>query len=67
MPRELRYGLARTRALAGRDPRATAREALRLNPLDPLTRDAVRRFAGLRGAAQWRRAARGMEILLPEA
>lgn len=63
----LHYGLARTQAMAGRDPRAAAREALRLNPLDPLTRTAVKRFTGLRRAAQWRQAAQGMEILLPEA
>jgi hypothetical protein len=63
----LRYGLARMQAMAGRDPRRAAREALRLNPLEPLTRDAVERFAGTRRPAQWRRAAQGMEILLPEA
>jgi MFS family permease len=62
----LHYGLARMQAMAGRDPRAAAREALRLNPLDTLTRDAVKRFARQRGSAQWRRAARGMEIVLPE-
>ena len=62
----LRYGLARMQAMAGRDPRRAAREALRLSPLEPLTRDAVNRFAGTQRPAQWRRAAQGMEILLPE-
>jgi hypothetical protein len=62
----LHYGLARMRAIAGRDPRGAARDALRLNPLEALTRDAVKRFAGKRHPAQWRRAVRGMEILLPD-
>ena len=62
----LHYAQARMRAMAGRDPRGAAREALRLNPLEALTRDAVRRFAGTQRPAQWRRAALGMEILLPE-
>ena len=62
----LRYGLARMQAMAGRDPRRAAREALRLNPLEPLTRDAVKRCAGKQRPAQWRRAAQGVEILLPE-
>lgn len=62
----LHYALARMRAMAGLDPRGAAREALRLNPLDALTRDAVKRFADKRGPTQWRRAAQGMEILLPE-
>lgn len=38
----------------------------RLNPLEPLALDAVKRFAGKQRPAQWRRAAQGMEILLPE-
>jgi O-antigen ligase len=62
----LHYGLARLQAMAGRDPRAAAREAHRLNPRDELTRDAVKRFAALQGPAQWRRAAQGMEIVLPD-
>lgn len=62
----LQYGLARMRAMAGRDPLGRAREALRLNPLEALTRDAVKRFTGLHRPEQWRRAAQGMEILLPE-
>jgi hypothetical protein len=40
-----RYGLALSRAAAGLDPRPAAREALRLSPLDPLSRDVVKRFA----------------------
>lgn len=42
---ELYYGLALVRADAGLDPRPAAREALRLNPLGDLPRDAVRRFS----------------------
>ena len=38
------YSLAIARGAAGLDPRPAARRALRLNPLDPLARDAVRRF-----------------------
>jgi hypothetical protein len=53
-------------AMAGRDPRGAAREARRLNPLEPLTRDAVRRLSAKQRPAQWRLAAQGMEILLPE-
>ncbi len=60
------YGRARMQAMAGRDPRRAARRALRLNPRDALTRDAVKRFTGTVNPAQWRRAAQGMEILLPE-
>jgi O-antigen ligase len=62
----LRYGLARTRALAGRDPRGAAGEALRLNPLEPTTIDAAKRFKGLTRPSQWKRAAQGMEILFPD-
>jgi hypothetical protein len=62
----LHYGLARLQAMAGRDPRRAARAALRLNPRDALARDAVKRFAGLQRPAQWRRAVRGMEIILPD-
>lgn len=62
----LHYGLARLRAMAGRDPRGAAREALRLNPRDTLARDAVRRFSGLQRPAQWRSAVRGTEIILPD-
>ncbi len=41
---EFRYGQALVRGAAGLDPRPAAREAYRLNPLNDLTRDAVRRF-----------------------
>jgi hypothetical protein len=41
---EFRYGLALVRAAGGLDPRPAARAALRLNPLDELTTDAVKRF-----------------------
>ncbi|HEY8866363.1 MAG TPA: tetratricopeptide repeat protein, partial [Solirubrobacteraceae bacterium] len=53
---ELRYGLALARAADGRDPRAQARIALRLNPREPLAHDAVRAFR-TRAPAQWRRRA----------
>lgn len=62
----LQYGLARMQAMTGRDPRQAVRAALRLNPLEKTTRDAAKRLAGLRRPAQWRRAAQGMEILLPD-
>ena len=38
---EFRYGLAIVRGSAGLDPRPAAREALRQNPLDPLTKSLV--------------------------
>lgn len=53
---KLRYGYAIVRAAAGRDPRPAARAALRLNPRDPLTRDAVRRFR-TNDPKKWRRRA----------
>jgi len=52
-----RYGLALARGGAGLDPRPAAAAALRLNPLQPLAREAVRRFATDDPRA-WRRAAR---------
>ena len=53
---EYRYGLALARAVAGQDPRSDALIALRLNPRDEQTRDAVKRFSnGTR--RQWRRRA----------
>ncbi|MEK6253011.1 MAG: hypothetical protein AABM43_14005, partial [Actinomycetota bacterium] len=39
-----RYSLAVARGAAGLDPRREAERAMRLNPLDPLTEDLVRRF-----------------------
>ncbi len=62
----LYYGLARMRALTGRDPRGAAHEARRLNPLEPMTIDTVKRFDGLSRPSQWRKAAQGMEILFPD-
>jgi hypothetical protein len=49
--------VAIARGRAGLDPRPQAREARRLNPLDPSTVDAVRRFRG-NDRARWRRQAR---------
>jgi hypothetical protein len=49
-------GLAIALAAAGRDPRAEAREALRLNPLDQSTIDSAKRFSG-RDRARWKRGA----------
>jgi cytochrome c-type biogenesis protein CcmH/NrfG len=40
-----RYSLAVALGAAGRDPRVEARRARSLNPLEPLTRDLVRRFS----------------------
>jgi Flp pilus assembly protein TadD len=54
---ELYYGLALVRANAGRDPRPAAREALRLNPLGELPRDAVRRFGRTEDPRKWKRRA----------
>jgi hypothetical protein len=42
---QYRYSLAVTQAAAGVDPRRAAGEALRLDPLEPATRDLVRRFS----------------------
>jgi O-antigen ligase len=41
---EFHYGRAVMRAASGLDPRHDARIALRLNPLDPITNDAIDRF-----------------------
>jgi len=41
---EYQYDLALARGAAGLNPRPAARAALRLDPLEPLTREAVRRF-----------------------
>ena len=43
---EFRYGMAIVRGAAGLDPRPAASDALRLNPLEPLTIDLARRFRG---------------------
>jgi O-antigen ligase len=53
---EYHYGLAVMRAAAGLDPRHQARVALRLNPLDPTTNDAVDRF-DTESRALWKRRA----------
>ena len=42
---QYRYSLAVAQAAAGADPRPAAREALRLNPLEPATRKLARRFS----------------------
>jgi O-antigen ligase len=50
------YGLAVAQALAGRDPRAAAAEARRLNPLAPEARALEARLRRATGPAGWRRA-----------
>jgi hypothetical protein len=59
----LQYGLALMRGVAGHDPRAQARRALRLNPRSSLARDAVRRFGTTSDAKKWRR--RALNARLP--
>ncbi|MEA2136208.1 MAG: hypothetical protein QOC68_4117 [Solirubrobacteraceae bacterium] len=56
------YGLAVVQALAGEDPRRTAALALRLNPLEPLTRGLVR---GLRSRSPARRRAFAAKAPIP--
>lgn len=56
------YGLALVRASSGRDPRPATRRALKLNPLEPLVRDAARAFRG-EDPEKWRR--RAVEARLP--
>lgn len=46
------YALAIARAAAGIDPRAAAERALRMNPLEPLTRQAVKALGSSR-PAEW--------------
>jgi O-antigen ligase/polysaccharide polymerase Wzy-like membrane protein len=58
---EFRYSLALVRGTAGRDPRPAARAALRLNPMSPLTRRTVRRFA-TDDPRKWRRRARSAPL-----
>jgi hypothetical protein len=60
---EYRYGLALVRGSAGLDPRAPAREALRLNPNEPRAREAVRRFR-TDEPRRWRREARRLGLVL---
>ncbi len=58
---KLRYGLALVHAVAGRDPRPAARAALRLNPREPLVRDAVKRFR-TSNPREWKRRALGARL-----
>jgi hypothetical protein len=58
---ERHYGLALVRAAAGLDPRAEARRALELNPLDPLARRAVRLFR-TSNPEEWKRRARSARL-----
>jgi len=58
---QLRYGLAVVRAAAGRDPRPAAAAALRLNPRDPLAKDAVKRFH-TSDPRKWKRRARSARL-----
>jgi hypothetical protein len=53
---ESHYGLAIARGYAGLDPLPQARRAMRLNPLQPLVRQAVRLFTPRR-PTKWRRGA----------
>lgn len=50
------YGLAVVRAAAGLDPRRAAREAVRLDPGDPLARDTARLF-DTESPSKWKRGA----------
>jgi O-antigen ligase len=59
---EYRYGLALVRSAGGRDPRAAARDALRLNPNEPAARNLVARTRTT-DPDRWRRAA---EQLAPD-
>ena len=59
---EFRYGLAVARASAGLDPRPEAAAALERNPLSPVARDGVRRFA-TDDPRKWRR--RALSARLP--
>lgn len=61
---EVHYGLALVRAAAGRDPRAAAREALRLNPREPLARAAIEAF-DTTDRRRWRREALRSPLPLP--
>jgi hypothetical protein len=59
---QLRYGFALVRGATGVDPRSEARMALRLNPLDERTKDAVERFRTT-DPRKWRR--RALSARLP--
>lgn len=60
---EYRYGLAIARAAAGQDPKPALDAAQRLDPLEPLVREARRLFAGAQGPRSWRR--RALDARLP--
>jgi hypothetical protein len=53
------YGLALARGAAGLDPRPEARQAARLNPLDPEAQAIARRLKGA-GPPAWKREARAL-------
>jgi hypothetical protein len=54
---ETYYALAIAQASAGIDPRASAATALRLDPLEPLTRQAAKQFQSSRPTEWVKRAA----------
>jgi O-antigen ligase len=56
---EYRYDLALARGASGLDPRPAAREALHLDPLEPLTMEAMRRF-DTRDPRKWKRTAEAL-------
>ena len=58
---EYRYAQALVLGATGRDPRAAAAAALRLNPREQLAKDAVRAFRTDRKAA-WQRRAKGLPL-----
>lgn len=60
---EYHYALALVRGAARKDPRAQAREAKRLNPLEPEPAKAVKAFA-TRRPALWERRARRLPLYL---
>jgi hypothetical protein len=53
-----RYGLAVAQAIAGKDPRAAARLAVRRNPQEPIARSLARAMDASSAAARYRAAAR---------
>lgn len=62
----LYYGLARMRAITGRDPRGAADRALALDPREPMIRGLVKLVEPLQRPSQWRKAAKQLEILFPD-
>jgi|HubBroStandDraft_2_1064218.scaffolds.fasta_scaffold334845_2 hypothetical protein len=59
---ETYYALSIAQAAAGTDPMAAARRALRMDPLDPLTRQAVREFAPAADPREWADRARVVSV-----